>query len=325
MATIIRSNSWRRCLPRFSLSSLLSAVTLVAAVLGWIRYRAEQQRLAVEWILSQGGQIRYDHYRKLKANVYYESGSPEDRAQRAALRPENSWLANTLGEHYVHRIEGILFQQSKLEGEVWRLQYAHGAKDIGFWKCNVTTDVLEALGQCRSVEDLSIVDGRCDQAGLKYLARLPKLRHLSLREIVLDTDALEHLGKCSALESLDLTLCKFPADDLEKLRPLSKLTHCGLGFTSVTDRQLGVVAAWPNLQYLELGQHVTDVGLDHLANSRNLEALTFMKSAVTDAGILKLVELPKLKSVHLSDCRLSDELLLALCNEEPHWTITYVR
>lgn len=321
MATIIRSNSWRRRLLRFSLFSFLSAVTLVAAALGWIRHRAEQQRLAVEWILSQGGEIRYDHYRKLKTNVYYESGSSEDKAQRAALRPENSWLANTLGEQYVHRIERILFQQSKLEGEVWRLQYAYGAKKICFWKCNLTTDVLEALGQCRSVEDLSIDDCRCDQAGLKYLARLPKLRHLTLRETVLDDDALEHLGKCSALESLDLTFCKFPADELGKLRPLSKLTHCGLGFTSVTDRQLGVVAAWPNLQNLELGEHVTDVGLDHLTSSKNLESLVFMKSDVTDEGILKLVKLPKLKSVQLSDCRLSDELILRLRNEEPHWTI----
>jgi hypothetical protein len=323
MATSIRN--WLRPLLRFSLLSFFLALTLVAGAFGWIRHRAEQQRQSVKWILSQGGEIRYDHYRKLKANVYYETGSPEDRAQRAALRPENSWLADTLGEHYVHRIERIVFQQSKLQGEVWRLRYAHGAREIGFWECDLAPDVLEALGQCQSVEEISIVDCRCDQAGLRHLAGLPKLKRLYLREIVLDEGSLKHLGKCSALEWLELTYCKFPADDLENLRSLSKLTHCGLGFTSVGDRQLGIVAAWPDLQCLELGNHVTDAGLDHLTSLTNLDTLTFMKSAVTDEGILKLVGMPKLKSVHLSDCRLSDELLHRLSNEDPHWSVSYVR
>jgi hypothetical protein len=127
------------------------------------------------------------------------------------------------------------------------------------------------------------------------------------------------------MESLDLTCCRFPAEDFESLRPLSKLTHCSVGFTSVDDRRLDVVADWPNLQHLALGERVTDAGLDHLTGLANLDTLVFMKSAVTDRGILKLVTLPRLKSIHLSDCRLSDELIYRLGNEDPHWMISYVR
>src|SRR5262245_53279693 len=111
MPTTTRARFNIRRFLRFSLFSFLSVVAILAGALGWTRHRAEQQRLAVEWILSQGGEIRYDHYKKLKTNVYYTYGSPEDRAQKAALRPDNSWLANTLGEHYVHRIEKLHFHQ----------------------------------------------------------------------------------------------------------------------------------------------------------------------------------------------------------------------
>jgi hypothetical protein len=325
MAKSTRSRTWLRRMLRFSLFSFLLAVTLVAGVLGWIRHRAEKQRLAVEWILSQGGNIRYERYRRLQTNVYYMAGSPEDKAQRAALRPENSWLADMLGEHYVHRIERILFHESKLKGEVWRLKYAYGAKKLCFEECDLSTDVLEALSRCKSVEEIGVWDCRCDQAGLRFLAELPKLRRLYMHKVALNDVALEHLGKCRNLESLDLTYCRFPAEDVEKLRALSKLTHCGLGFTSVADRQLGVVASWPDLKTLDLGERVTDAGLDHLTSLTDLETLTFMKSAVTDEGILKLVKLPKLKSLQLSDCRLSDELIYRLSNEDPHWTISYVR
>lgn len=325
METAPRKRSWLRRLFRFSLVTFLVAIGILAGVFGWLRHRAEQQRLAVEWITSQGGEIRYTHYRKRNTDVYYTYGSPEDKAQRAALRPENTWLANTLGEHYVHRIESVVFHRSKLQGEAWRLQHAYGAKTMTFWECDVSAEVLEALGRCRSVEEVSIADCECDRPALIHLAALPRLKILSLRETELDAGAMAHLGECVGLESLDLTYCQFPANDIERLRPLSKLTYVGLGFTSVTDRQLGVLAAWPKLQRLYLGAHVTDAGLDHLTCLTNLESLVFAKSAVTDHGIVKLVTLPKLKSVHLSDCRLSDELILRLGSEDPHWIVSYAR
>lgn len=316
---------WRRRLLRFSLGSFLVAITLIAAAFGWIRHRAEQQRLAVEWILSQGGEIRYDHYRQLNTNVYYLAGSDEAKAQAAALRPEDSWFSALLGDHYVYRIEQVYFYQAKLEGEVWRLPYAYGAKQIILQDCDVSAEALTSVGKCRSVEDLTICDSRCDPAGLGHLTQLPKLKNLFLQETPLDDGALEQIGKCRSLESLDLTFCTFPADDVLHLRSLTRLRHCGLGFTSAADRHLTIVSSWPDLEYLEVGQQVTDDGLDHLAGATKLKGIIFMKSDVTDAGIVKLIDHPNLKSVHLSDCKLSDEMIRRLYQEEPFWKVSYVR
>ena len=325
MMPMVRSHGKVGRFLRISLFGLFAAQTCIAVALGWICQRAEQQRQAVNWILSQGGEIRYEHYLKLKTGVCYTTGSEEDKAQRAACSPENGWLANAIGKHYVHHVEEVLFQKSKLEGDVRSLKYAHGAKKLMFWECNLTADVLASIGDCNNAETIYISDCRWNQTALGHLARLPKLKHLYLQNMPLDNEGLEHLGKCNGLESLDLTYCKFPATDFSKLRPLTKLTYCGLCFTSVGDKQLYVVADWRNLMRLELGENVTDAGLAELKKLKNLDTLVFMKSVVTDAGIVQLVGLPKLHSLHMSQCQLSDELISRLSKEDPKWVISYVR
>jgi hypothetical protein len=325
MTTAPRKHSWLRRLFRFSLVTFLVAIGILAGVFGWLRHRAEQQRLAVEWITGRGGEIRYTHYRQLKTNVYYSLGSDEDKAQRAALRPDNSWLADTLGEEYVHRIESVSFYQAPLDGESWRLAHAFGAQRMSFVDCDVSVEVLEALGNCSSLEEITISDCRCDAVGLGHLARLSKLRQLSLNYSKFGDGALEQISKCTNLESLDLHVCEFPAEDLRQLKALSGLTYIGLGFTSVGDRQLDVLKSFPKLQRLDLGEQVTDAGLDHLTQLMNLESLAFMKSQVTDEGIIKLIHLPKLKTVQFSGCRLSDEMIHRLYSEEPYWMVSHVR
>lgn len=325
MTTPTRKPSWLHRLLRFSLFSFLVGIGILAGVFGWLRHRAEQQRLAVEWITSQGGEIRYTHYKELKTNVYYSLGSDEDKAQRASLRPDNTWLANTLGEHYVHRVESIFFHQSLLTGDVWRLRHAHGAKRIRFIECDLSAEVFEALGNCASLEEVSISDCRIDADGLAHFEKLTALKNLFLEKISLKAGSLRHLGRCQKLEMLGLTFCEFPAEDFSSLASLTHLKFLGVGFTSVGDEQLRIIASLRKLERLDVGDRVTDAGVDQLQGLVNLDTLTFIQSKVTDEGIVKLIHLPKLKSVQFSDCRLSDELIMRLGNEEPHWTVSYVR
>jgi hypothetical protein len=325
MPATTRTHGWLRRFVRFSLFSLLAAITLASAGMGWARHRAERQRHAVEWILSQGGEIRYEHYRKLKTDVCYEAGSEQDKAQRAALRPDNSWVANLLGEHYVHRIERVLFQQSKLDGDLWELKHAYGAKQFLFVDCNLTANVLAAIGECKSVEQMNVVEGTCDATGLVHLAQLPRLKELFLQSVTLDKGALRHLANCKQLETLDLTYCTFPPEELPELRTLPRLTRCGLGFTPVSDEHLSAVADWPKLEHLELGDKVTDVGLVELLKVQNLQSLCFMEANITDAGMTHLIALPKLKSLHLGKCLLSDEMLDRMYKQHSHIALGYGR
>lgn len=312
-------------LVRFSLLTFLVAVAVLAGAFGWARHRAEQQRLAVEWIESQGGYVRYEHYRKLVTNVYYSTGSDAQIAQRDALRPDNSWLANLLGEQYVHRIESIDFYDKRLAGEIWRFQHAHGVQRIGFDECDVSAETLEAISKCKALESISISDCYCDSDGLRFLANLPSLKEIYLYRIHFAPGALAHLGRCVALESLNMTYCTFPAEEVEHLKSLDKLTYCDFGFTPVADEHLGVVKFWPNLRRIDLSDRVTDAGLDHLTGLKNLDSLAFLQSKITDAGIVKLMKLPKLKTIQMSNCQLSDELMARLSVNKPHWEISYVQ
>ncbi|HJS07856.1 MAG TPA: hypothetical protein VJ809_09350, partial [Pirellulales bacterium] len=66
------------------------------------------------------------------------------------------------------------------------------------------------------------------------------------------------------------------------------------------DEDLRLLAAAPHLQKLVVwGAGVTDVGVDHLAQLKNLAELTLENTLVTDAGLAKLAPLAKLKSLNL--------------------------
>jgi hypothetical protein len=83
--------------------------------------------------------------------------APAAKPTTKPAKPEPSKNDNLLGEHYVHRIERVLFQQSKLDGDLWELKHAYGAKQFLFVDCNLTADVLAAIGECKSVEQMHVV------------------------------------------------------------------------------------------------------------------------------------------------------------------------
>jgi hypothetical protein len=152
------------------------------------------------------------------------------------------------------------------------------------------------------------------------------LKDLYFNAVTLGTAELRSISDCAHLENLDLTYCTFDADDFAQLASLQDhLKFLGLMFTPVGDKQLPVVAGFTNLRRLELGREVTDAGLDHLAELSNLEELFFVESAVTDAAIEKVTLLPKLKTLHLSKCRISNKKFAEIAKVRPTLAISFAR
>jgi Leucine-rich repeat (LRR) protein len=303
-------------------------IFLVVVLPGCAVQRAQQQRLAVDWITSQGGRVTYDHQAKnlKEVDVWYTAGSEEDEEQWKSRLPEDTWLAKTLGRDYAYRVDDAEFYQCKLTGDVARLANARGLRSLSFGECELSEELLNAIGKCRDLEQLTISDCRlANEESLAQLASLPKLVDLFVTRVSLDGNGLAHIGKCPNLKHLELTYCQFDAPKLEHLRNLTKLTYCGLGFTSVGDKQLHVVRGWPKLKRLELGTEVTDAGLAEVAQLKQIETLVFMKSQITDAGVEQLLALPKLREVQISGCQLSDEMLARLFKLHPDMKGGYVR
>ncbi len=120
--------------------------------------------------------------------------------------------------------------------------------------------------------------GGVSAAGFRNLQALTGLEHLSVQSSGVDGDKLEPLSVLTGLTTLSLALnTELTGPDLRHLGPLVRLRKLDLGNTT-------------------LGK----TGLSCLDPLRSLESLNLRSSGITDANLLELPALPKLRTLDLS-------------------------
>lgn len=134
------------------------------------------------------------------------------------------------------------------------------------------------------------------------LAKLPRLRRLTLMSNAIRDDDLESLAALQQLEDLQLN-CHLTGAGVSHLAGLQNLT--GLGFVcseQLTDTALIQIRKLPRLKQLRLFStpRVTDTGLKLLRNHPALEDLTLKSTGVTPQGLDALKELPALKRLSIA-------------------------
>lgn len=304
---------------RIGLRALLLTVAIIAIGLAWLRYRAEQQRLAVQWILDRGGEVIYEHeWKQLRPGDY------RDVAHWRSTLPRDSWLVTTLGPHYFHQVLSISFDDSQLDGEAWRLAHAYDVRKVTFSNCNLNKEVLTALGKCQRVEWILSSHCDCDQQGLSYLAKLPRLKDLQFEAMSFDEIGMQHLGNCRKLECLAIQHCTFDSEHFTHLRDLHYLQTAGVASRSVGDNELSIVAGWSNLDRLQLGESITDAGLPKLAGLGHLTKLGFDASMITDEGAESVAKLPALTHLQFHQCKVSPEAIQRISQQHPTLTVRAV-
>jgi hypothetical protein len=82
------------------------------------------------------------------------------------------------------------------------------------------------------------------------------------------------------------------------------------------DDTLKALGKLPNLRRLRLTGPMTDAGLGHLWNCTSLEVIELLKADITDAGVLPLRTLPKLKELVLFDPAAVSEDTIPLLEEQ---------
>ncbi len=169
---------------RFTLRSLLLALTAVALVFGvWIN-RGQRQTAAVHAIQRDRAQVSYDY--QFRNGTW---SSTEYDANGASPFPQ--WLVKALGPDYFHRvIEVHLFKSESLP----HLERLNGLEAVIYRTAHATDD------------------------DLRYLAALPELRYIKIRPtyVFLSDSALpagfghitdqglERLGAATKLATIDL-------------------------------------------------------------------------------------------------------------------------
>jgi len=139
----------------------------------------------------------------------------------------------------------------------------------------MTDAQLERISRLEHIISLDLEGSRqISDRGLRFLARLPQLRHLNL------------------------TACPITDRGLEVLRELPALESIALTWTRITDAGVAHLAACENLRTVSLRGTVTgDGALRTLTGKRQLSDLE-SGNTVTDAGLALLHDFPVFKSWH---------------------------
>jgi hypothetical protein len=120
------------------------------------------------------------------------------------------------------------------------------------------------------------------------IARLPRLRSLSVDGVRLTEADLVAISKLSKLQNLFLEQGTLDDIELEPLREL-QLECLGLQRTRISDKGLQTISQMRSLRYLDLTRtRVTDAGVLSLVELSNLQTLRVNRSKVTLAGAKQL-------------------------------------
>ena len=177
----------RRWRIKFSLRAFLVTFILLAVSFSVWSVRAQRQRLAVEWVASNGGQVLYKCDRETAGvgNDGYVSNAPP---------PVPKFILNILDIHYFTTATLVSLDNSN-------------SQDL---------TPLQALG---GMDTLILRD-------TKFSDFAPLVKHSGLTNLVIKNSPVRDLGPLSEIPNLDsLTLNQVPASKLNPLRNAKKLNY----------------------------------------------------------------------------------------------------
>lgn len=168
----------------------------------------------------------------------------------------------------------------------------------------VTQHGIAALGQLRSLQQLTLMNLDVEEAGLQSWRTLNSLQKLRMPGTSVSDSGLAHLAQLPSLQILDLSECRLIGDvGLGYLAQLATLEDLNLFATQITVDGLGKLTQLSSLKRLNLdrvaiGPEVAEV----LPRFTNLEWLHLGKTKI-DASVLDSVrQIKTLRSVVLNDC-----------------------
>lgn len=171
----------------------------------------------------------------------------------------------------------------------------------------VPPEVVAAVGQLRSVEDLAVMGGQWSQEDLLVFGKLSNLKRLRLgmRDDYGDA-VLAEIARLKELEHLSLSGKAVSKRGLNQLNALTNLRT--LSVSTRPDAESGIdetplnLSGLTNLKTLSLnGFALQDSDLASVAGMRDLEWLALQSGPPSEAALVYLKDLTKLKRLHLSN------------------------
>ena len=196
---------------RFSLRAALILLTIIGVFAGWFTNRVHQQKKAIAWIESLGG------------DAIYRYQSPSAGKQTAP-----TWAVRLFGIDYFATIETVNLKAAHYRsgGEEVDLSPLRGLPCLRKL-CLTGTRIkdITPLSSLRNLTDLNL--GITNVSNVMPLKHLSKLANLDLSKT--DVEDLTPLSWLDSLHSLNISQSKVSElKPLESLRSLKRLTMYGL-------------------------------------------------------------------------------------------------
>jgi hypothetical protein len=140
---------------------------------------------------------------------------------------------------------------------------------------NLTGRGFVALSRMPALRGLGVSCKLVDDEALSSLPRFPSLRELTPIDVT--DDGFGHIGRCERLERLTCMYCRDTTDVATAHVAGLPLKDYYAGLTQITDRSLEILGGMASLEQIEL----------------------YECTGVSDAGLVFLASLPRLREVHL--------------------------
>jgi hypothetical protein len=307
-ATPPRRRQWFR----FSLRSLLIAVTLLSLWFGYAFSRAQYERQAAEAIGDARGQVVYD----------WQIRPPGSDPKVQPVPPGPQWLRNRVGPHWFDRIvevrlNGYNNRSSKNRFAVVgpHLAKLQSLRSLSLWGGELDDDDYRLLGRMTQVEKLFIrqdVEIRPQHAAA--LSTASGLTELNLGNAKISPEALRELSKLPNLKALKIdcfyhdpnagggiqTKYQLRDDAAEALATFPKLSSLMLFATRITDNGMAALCRLSQLETLVVSSpNITSASFEHVVQLKRLQHLGTWQWKIAAAHFEKLSQLPKLNSLGL--------------------------
>lgn len=181
-------------------------------------------------------------------------------------------------------------------------------KWINLSSTKISGGAMTSLAQMERLEHLDLENfyPRGDK-NLGALASAKKLEYLNLGNGDITVEDLEAVSNIGSLTTLRLANCSIENGALEKLVKLEKLSELNLSHAAISPAQWQEIIKLQTLRTLDLStSSVSDQDLAVVAESMPLiEFIDLKETNVTEAGLMNLQKLIKLKGLELRDSAVS--------------------
>ncbi len=299
---------------RFTLRTLLLAITALGIWLGLQVSAARQQKEAVDALLKVNAHITYD---------YQWVQNPKDpspfnyKLDRALPIPGPHWLRKLTGDDFFRTVAQVELTYATYisESDLAQLAKLPAVRELDFpaMICladgtfrNIGDDDLKVLENLTKLKILSFDDCSGVHAdGMKYLSTLRELEYLGIWS--LNDVAMEYIGKLTSLKELNAAGIRLTSKGFQHLQFLVNLTDLSLPESEFSDADAKYIAS-THLKGLWINDtKIGDVGIQHICQlSNGIQILQLVNTQITDAGMPVMRNLQSLRYLDLSNTKITD-------------------